>query len=119
MGTRVRAIGILVALAVLLTSAQCVMACAVARCQTQKDIPPCHRQHSGHTDKVPLACSHDLGIGRTAHLNTQISECDFSILASATIVVLPAPIVAVGYGVTRQSSSPPGLACLSAVVLRI
>jgi hypothetical protein len=118
MGTRVRAIGILVALAVLLTSAQCVMACAVARCQTQKDIPPCHRQHSGHTDKVPLACSHDLGIGRTAHLNTQISECDFSILASATIVVLPAPIVA-GYRVTWQSSSPPGLACLSAVVLRI
>jgi hypothetical protein len=119
MGTRVRAIGILVALAVLLTSAQCVMACAVARCQTQKDIPPCHRQHSGQSDKVPLACSHDLAIGRAAHLNTQISNCDFSNPASATIVVLPAPIVDAGYGVTRQSPSPPDLACLSAVVLRI
>jgi len=120
MRIRIRATGILIALALVLASAQCITACAVADCQTHDNVPPCHEQHHGHSHhKVPVACSHDLGTGRTTHLTTQISPCDFSGAASSMTVVVFALNVAAGYGATRQNSSPPGLTCLSAVVLRI
>jgi hypothetical protein len=118
MGIRARVIGTLIAVTLLLTSAQCIMACAVAGC-AKRDVAPCHQGHHGHAPKVPLACSHDLGMGRTAHLNSQISDCDFSSAALTMSAVIPASIVAAGYRVPRQSPSPPGPTPLSAIVLRI
>jgi hypothetical protein len=119
MSVRVRLICTLIAATLVLTSAQCIMACAVADFPNTKDVTPCHQQHDGHAPKVPLACSHDLEVGLTAHLNAQISDCDFSNLAFTIIAALPAPVVAAGRGVPLQSPSPPGRILLSAVVLRI
>jgi hypothetical protein len=119
MGIRVRVIGSLIALALMLTSAQCIMACAVADCHDSQNVAPCHQGHHGHAPKVPLACSHDLGMGRAAHLNSPISDCDFSSVAFRITVAQPAPIVAPNFRVPRQNLSPPGLTSLSAIVLRI
>jgi hypothetical protein len=119
MGTPVRAIGVLIALALVLTSAQCVMACAVAACHTQNNVPPCHQQQRGHTHKLPLTCSHELAIARTAHLNPQVSDCDFANAVFTMTAVASAPNVAAASGVAGQNSSPPGLTCLSRLVLRI
>jgi hypothetical protein len=120
MGTRVRAISVLVALAVVLTSAQCVTACVVAECQSHSTVPPCHReQHHRNTQRVPLACSHELATVRTADVYAQISHSDLSTAVSAMGVLLPVPVGAAGCRVTRQDASPPGLTSLSAVVLRI
>jgi hypothetical protein len=119
MGTPVRAIGILIALALVLTSAQCVMACAVAACQTQNKVPPCHEHQPGHTHKLPLTCSHELAIARTTHLNPQVSDSDFASAVFAVTAGASAPNVAAGSGVARQNPSPPGLTHLSGLVLRI
>jgi hypothetical protein len=119
MGTRIRVIGTLIAVVLVLTSAQCIMACAVADVPSKDVAPPCHQQHHGHPPKVPLACSHDLGLDRTAHLTTQISDCDFSSVAFTIAAVGPAPSAISHPGVPLQSPSPPGLIALSVVVLRI
>jgi hypothetical protein len=119
MAARLRVIGTLIAVALTLTGAQCITACAVASCHAEKDVAPCHQGRHGHAPKVPVACSHDLGAGRTAHLNGQFSGCDFSSATVTMTAIVPAPIVAAGYRVPRQSPSPPGLITLSAVVLRI
>ena len=118
MGTLIRAIGIFIALALVLTSAQCVMACAVPACQTQNNVPPCHQHQPGHTHKLPLTCSHELAIARITHLNAQISDCDFASAVCAVAVVALAPNVAAGSGVAWQNSSP-GLTHTSGLVLRI
>jgi hypothetical protein len=119
MCARVRAFSILVALALVVTGAQCVTACAVADCQSHSNVPPCHKEQHHRTHTAPLACSHDLGTGRTADLNGHISHSDLAIAVSTMAVVVPVPIVAVRYEVRRQDSSPPALSSLSAVVLRI
>lgn len=118
MCVRVRVIGGLIVLALVLTSAQCVMACAVTSCH-DKDLAPCHQGHHSHAPKVPLACSHELGIAPAAHLNNPIADCDFSHAAFAVTEVVPLPIVGTALGLPRRSPSPPGLTSLSAVVLRI
>jgi len=118
MGTSVRAIGILVALALVLTSAQCVVACALASCQTRNDVPPCHRHQPVHTHKLPLTCSHELTIVRIAYLEPQVSDSDFATTVLAmTAVPCAANVAAVD--VAGQNSSPPGLTPLSGLVLRI
>src|SRR4051794_788820 len=118
MSIRVRGIGPLIALALMLTSAQCILACAVADC-VGRDVAPCHQRNHRHAPKVPLACSRDLGLGRPAHLDTQLSNCDFSGVAFTTAAVVPLPILAAGVRAPSQSPSPPGLTSLSAVALRI
>ena len=119
MATRVRAISTLIAVILVLTSAQCVMSCAVADCHERKDVAPCHQGQHGHNPKTPLACSHDLRMDRTAHLSSQISDCNFSNAAFTMTPVVPAPIIAADFGVPQQSHSPPDHLSLSAVVLRI
>ena len=52
MATRVRAISTLIAVMLVLTSAQCVMSCAAADCHERKDVAPCHQGQHGHNPKI-------------------------------------------------------------------
>lgn len=111
---------VLLAMLLLFSSANCVVACVVAPCRTASPstVPPCHGHHSPASN-TPIACSHPLTIADTAHSPAaHLASPGFVVLqffpsATSLLCLECGPEAAV------HSPSPFGVRAISTVVLRI
>jgi hypothetical protein len=109
------------ALLLLFSSTNCVMACAFAPCvnnsSAQQSMPPCHNHHSP-SHQAPPACAHPLTIAGSIHSLAHVTEPDFATGVALPPASLPALSLAAETAVLG-ASSPPGYPALSSVILRI
>ncbi|HEX4750094.1 MAG TPA: hypothetical protein VH302_11180 [Bryobacteraceae bacterium] len=110
---------ILLVLLLIVSSAQCMMACAAGPCETAGDnnLPPCHRHHvpAGHT--AP-SCSHPLAIDMRQASTTQFALNNSMALPLAAMACL-APTRTTVEQSCLLAPAPPGVVALSTVILRI
>ena len=111
---------VLLALTLLFSTAQCMVACAAAPCQSdsQSNLPPCHR-HPAPANHASSACSHPLtaSAGRSLNAHMALPQFFAAPLFSQLACLVPPP--AIDQQAIPLSPSPPGTAAVSTVILRI
>src|SRR5579863_6733445 len=87
-----RIAGILLVLMLALSSAQCVIACAIAPCETAGDsnLPPCHRHHVPPGHDAP-SCSHSLAMDMRQPSTAHFALTDSMALPLAATACLAPP----------------------------
>jgi hypothetical protein len=123
-------LSILLAFALVLVNIQCVAFCAVEPCNGNNtaatpitaDDPPCHHHHDAPGQQTPAPrCSHQIVA------QADVAQALVTPVPTASVVAMDVPVLPVGAfpslsGADLPAShapSPPGLAVLSSVVLRI
>jgi hypothetical protein len=114
---------VFLALLLLFSSANCMMACAFVPCASvnsysaQQSLPPCHRHHVP-AKNAPTACAHPLIVADGTHSVRQIVAPEFAAGAA-----LPLPSLTLASAAIKPStllaSSPPGSRAVFSLILRI
>jgi hypothetical protein len=108
---------VLFVLSLLLSSAQCMMACAVAPCQpsSQNNLPPCH-QHPAPANHTPSACIYPAAVVDAGH--SRVAP-DLAAVALFPPVDCLLPSHSIEEAAILHTGSPPGIIQLSTVILRV
>ena len=119
---------VLLAVTLVATNFQCMITCARNTCNTARatagtstaDRPPCHHHRDAPGKQNPASCSQQPFLAGTAQ--TQVVQVSFP---DACLAALPVPAVRCfrqllfGNVLPPRATSPPSLAVLSSVILRI
>jgi hypothetical protein len=102
-----------VAVALVFAKVQCAASCAALACESDKSLPPCHQHHDG---SKPAVCSHDAVVTRAS-----VAQATQAVPAGelVAVTVFQTPLQERSAFGGADSTSPPGTARLSSVVLRI
>jgi hypothetical protein len=102
---------VLLALALLFSTTQCMIKCSIALCSST---PPCH-EHQGPASHTPAMCAPS-STAADARTLSAVWNADFGVAP-----LLPLRVSATEYEPRKplEAPSPPGIAALSTVVLRI
>ena len=121
-------LGVLIVFALVLANIQCAAFCAVEPCNGSEtasapasDVPPCHQHHEAPGQQTPAPCSHQIVVQSHAAQPLVTPILTAGVLAM-DVSVLPAGAFPSLSGVdmlAAHAPSPPGLAVLSSVVLKI
>jgi hypothetical protein len=119
----------LLVFALVLVNFQCAALCAAEPCNSigtaqspsPADVPPCHQHHEAPSQQAPAPCSHQLVV--QAHT----AQAPLTLVFTASFMAMDRPVELPGafpWLSSRERSaahapSPPSLAILSSVVLRV
>jgi hypothetical protein len=122
-------LSVLLAFALVLVNIECVAFCTVEACNgsgtastaSPSNVPPCHQHHEAPGHQTPASCSHQIVV--QAHA----AQAPVTLVFAASVMAIDVPAASPGAypllstieTLAARAPSPPGLAVLSTVVLRI
>jgi hypothetical protein len=113
----------LIAIVVVFVQVQCVAACAGDACTgaaKRESTPPCHRHHNHSNDQDPALCGHQtLSAPAIPQQAVHVEFPAFVALGAAGSTFAVILTETWGHPLYASNFSPPGIAGLSSVVLRI
>jgi CDP-diacylglycerol pyrophosphatase len=112
------------AVALLITQLQCATACVIQACAadsaSSQSVPPCHRHHNHSQDRMPASCNHQNA--SAAVVSSQVQPAAVPLFPMMVVPAISQPSLAAemrSRELAISFASPPGVTCLSSVILRI